>query len=265
MRGALVSETAPADIPSIVHEVLRSPGQPLDAAVRTFMEPRFGYDLRRVRVHKDAQASASPRMLNSLAYTVGRDVVFANGRSTPDTTAGQRLLAHELTHVTSSARQRASRGCLPPRPAGYPMPCSYKSTPSARGHGRLGDRVDAIYAAFAGRTQVPGGRHRRVYQRLYARGLIDDLRATERFRDEAPGRVYAPRFAADAPRQPPPGATETGRGGCGTARPGDSQLGNRRSVDLCDADRAPTAGRQAIKDAYDGVLSVNWRPICGTS
>src|SRR5262245_35350545 len=45
-----------SSIPSIVHEVLRSPGQPLDLATRAFMEPRFGHDFRRVRVHTDARA-----------------------------------------------------------------------------------------------------------------------------------------------------------------------------------------------------------------
>jgi len=33
-----------ATVPSIVHDVLRSPGQPLDSEVREFMEPRFGHD-----------------------------------------------------------------------------------------------------------------------------------------------------------------------------------------------------------------------------
>ena len=51
------------------------------------------------------------------------------GNMRPDTTAGQRLLAHELTHVTQQrfGGTARSKGCLPPRPAGYPMPCSYKS------------------------------------------------------------------------------------------------------------------------------------------
>lgn len=40
-------------VPPIVHEVLRSPGQPLDSATRTFMESRFGHDFSQVRVHTD--------------------------------------------------------------------------------------------------------------------------------------------------------------------------------------------------------------------
>jgi len=66
--------------PPIVHEVLRSPGRPLDAATRAFMEPRFGHDFSKVRVHADAEAAASARAVNALAYTVGNHVVFAAGR-----------------------------------------------------------------------------------------------------------------------------------------------------------------------------------------
>lgn len=43
-------------VPGIVHDVLRSPGQPLDARSREFMEPRFGRDFSNVRVHTDARA-----------------------------------------------------------------------------------------------------------------------------------------------------------------------------------------------------------------
>jgi len=83
----------------VVQEVLRSPGRPLDLAVRAFMEPRFGHDFSRVRVHADAKAAESAREVNALAYTLGRDVVFGGGRYVPGTSAGQKLLAHELTHV----------------------------------------------------------------------------------------------------------------------------------------------------------------------
>jgi hypothetical protein len=82
-----------------VHEVLRSPGEPLDHASRAFLEPRFGHDFSQVRVHTDARAAESARAVNALAYTVGRDIVFAGRSSGPQTLTGQRLLAHELTHV----------------------------------------------------------------------------------------------------------------------------------------------------------------------
>src|SRR5262249_17361436 len=40
-------------VPPIVDETLQSSGQPLDAATRAFMEPRFGQDFSHVRVHTD--------------------------------------------------------------------------------------------------------------------------------------------------------------------------------------------------------------------
>src|SRR5262249_2485509 len=86
-------------IPPIVHEVLRSPGQPLDPATRALMEPPFGRDFSQVRVHTDAKAAESARAVNALAYTVGLDVVFRDGQHALSTTVGKRLLAHELTHV----------------------------------------------------------------------------------------------------------------------------------------------------------------------
>src|SRR5215831_12208420 len=87
------------EVPPIVHEVLRSPGQPLDAETRAFFEPRFGQDFSQVRVHTDAKAADSSRAVNALAYTVGRDVVFEASQYAPGTIAGRIVLAHELTHV----------------------------------------------------------------------------------------------------------------------------------------------------------------------
>jgi hypothetical protein len=101
------SDTGQIAAPPIVHEVLRSPGQPLDPATRAFMEPRFGYDFSQVRVHYGATAERSARDVNANAYTVGRDIVFGAGRFAPGTHAGRRLLAHELTHVVQQGGSRA--------------------------------------------------------------------------------------------------------------------------------------------------------------
>ena len=74
-------------------------GQPMDAVTRSFMEARFGVDFGHVRVHTDGRAAESARAADALAYTVGPNVVFADSQFAPDTAVGQRLLAHELTHV----------------------------------------------------------------------------------------------------------------------------------------------------------------------
>lgn len=104
LQRAAINASPVHEVPPIVHEVLRSPGQPLDAATRAFFEPRFGHDFSRVRVHTDAKAAESARAVNALAYTVGRDVVFGTGQYMPKTVAGHSLLAHELTHVVQQRR-----------------------------------------------------------------------------------------------------------------------------------------------------------------
>lgn len=78
-------------------------GKPLDAPTRAFMEPRFGHDFRQVRVHTGTQAIASAQSLSARAYTVGRDIVFGQGKFALQTTSGRELLAHELTHVVQQA------------------------------------------------------------------------------------------------------------------------------------------------------------------
>jgi hypothetical protein len=93
--------------PPIVHEVLRGPGQPLDRPARTAMEGRFGRSFAAVRIHTDARAAASARAVGAQAYTVGHNVVFGAGRYAPHSSAGQRLLAHELTHVVQQRGERA--------------------------------------------------------------------------------------------------------------------------------------------------------------
>jgi hypothetical protein len=91
--------------PPVVHEVLAGSGKRLDTRTRAFFEPRLGLDLGDVRVHDDARAARSADAVDALAYTVGRDVVFAAGRHAPHTGRGRALLAHELAHV---AQQHAA-------------------------------------------------------------------------------------------------------------------------------------------------------------
>jgi hypothetical protein len=93
-----------------VQDVLRTPGQPLDAATRAFMEPRLGRDLAAVRVHTDQRAANSARAVQARAYTVGQDIVFAENTFEPSTDAGRVLLAHELAH---SVQQRHGGGAPP--------------------------------------------------------------------------------------------------------------------------------------------------------
>jgi hypothetical protein len=109
LQRSPIGRTATLSVPPIVHDVLRSTGQPLDAATGAVMEPRFGHDFSRVRVHTDSQAADSARAVNALAYTVGEDVVFGRGQYRPNSADGQRLIAHELTHTMQQAGGAALR------------------------------------------------------------------------------------------------------------------------------------------------------------
>ena len=74
-------------------------GVPLPPALRDFMEPRFGADFGKVRLHTDASAAAQSAQLNANAFALGQNVYFGAGKYQPDTPAGKELIAHELTHT----------------------------------------------------------------------------------------------------------------------------------------------------------------------
>jgi hypothetical protein len=119
-----LSSSAPGakEAPPIVHEILRSPGRRLDAATRSFFEPRFGYDFSRVRIHADAEAAESARAVRALAYTVGDRIAFAPGRYAPHTHAGRKLLSHELAHVVQQGRGGRRVQRAPADTSGEPAP-----------------------------------------------------------------------------------------------------------------------------------------------
>lgn len=99
-------------VPGIVHQVLNSSGQPLEASAQARLEGRFGHDFSRVRVHTGSLASESARQVNALAYTVGQHIVFGSGQYAPGTDSGTRLLAHELSHVVQQSHASAVHGQL---------------------------------------------------------------------------------------------------------------------------------------------------------
>jgi outer membrane protein OmpA-like peptidoglycan-associated protein len=101
--------SAPAHVPRIVSDTLRSVGHPIDAASRAFFEPRFGRDFSQVRIHSDPAASESARSIGARAYTAGEHIVFDSSAYTPQNAEGKELLAHELTHVVQQSGPGPSR------------------------------------------------------------------------------------------------------------------------------------------------------------
>lgn len=100
-------------IPPVVQSVISSGGQALEPGLRAQMESCFGQDFGQVRVHTDGRAADSAEAVSAKAYTVGRDVVFGQGRYAPDTSEGERLLAHELAHVVQQSRGGAAPNLNP--------------------------------------------------------------------------------------------------------------------------------------------------------
>jgi hypothetical protein len=82
---------------------LSSGGQPLEASAQQRLNTFFGRDFSSVRIHADAQAENLATALRAQAFTVGNGIAFGSGRYQPDTPKGQKLLAHELTHVCQQA------------------------------------------------------------------------------------------------------------------------------------------------------------------
>jgi outer membrane protein OmpA-like peptidoglycan-associated protein len=80
-----------------------SGGDPLPESVRTFFEPRFGYDFSGVRIDTGPRAAQVASAINARAYTLGNYIAFAPGQYAPGTEQGNRLLAHELTHTVQQA------------------------------------------------------------------------------------------------------------------------------------------------------------------
>jgi hypothetical protein len=175
-----------------VRTVLESPGQPLDAATRYFMEPRFGRDFSDVRVHTDAQAAESAKSLNALAYTVGPHVVFGVGRYETCSSSGRGLLAHELVHVAQQ-----SKGSFSTVPTQLSISNSGEAEADAVGHlvgagghtsEHIRNHVPPAVARKASPEEIASkrfGESLRRIQDLLSYGILDwvitDAEATEAF------------------------------------------------------------------------------------
>ncbi len=148
-RG-VVQMLAADDEPSPVHDVVGSGGgAPLDDGTRATMESAFGRSFDDVRVHTDPRASASAESVGANAYTVGSDLVFRSGSYDPSSAAGQRTIAHELSHVVQQS-QGAVDGAE--APGGIRV-----SDPSDRFERAADHRADEVMASLAPSTSAGAG------------------------------------------------------------------------------------------------------------
>jgi len=92
-------EATPSSSSAVQNVLSSTEGKPMDDETRSFMEQRLNYDFNEVKIHDDEKASESADSINALAYTYADHIVFNTSQYNPQTSAGKKLLAHELTHV----------------------------------------------------------------------------------------------------------------------------------------------------------------------
>ena len=83
-------------------------GKALNPKTKRQMEGAFGVDFSKVSIHTNSKAVQMNKELHAHAFTHGNDIYFNNGKYQPETTAGQHLLAHELTHVVQQSKKQGS-------------------------------------------------------------------------------------------------------------------------------------------------------------
>lgn len=145
-------DTSEAEVPPALQNVLHSSGVPLDRTIASVFGSRLGHDFSNVRVHTDAAAAESARQINARAYTVGNHLVFDEAQFSPGTSSGQRLLAHELTHVV---QQNGSATCVQREPG--PKAKDKENVASAQQRAKaLADRIkkDGTLTADAKATMI---------------------------------------------------------------------------------------------------------------
>lgn len=104
-EGKTASHSSGTSLRTAPSSLIRSigPGQPLDATTRQFFETRMGHDFSGTRIYTNDAASSAAASINARAFTHGNDVVFGRSHYQPTNPTGQRLLAHELTHVVQQS------------------------------------------------------------------------------------------------------------------------------------------------------------------
>lgn len=77
--------------------------------LRRSAEDASGLDLGGVRIHQGSESAALSSSLQATAFTVGSDIFLGADAARPGSTAGDRLLAHELGHVVDERSASAGR------------------------------------------------------------------------------------------------------------------------------------------------------------
>jgi hypothetical protein len=110
LQRRAAGSAGPAVAPPIVHDVLRSPGRPLDTAARAFFEPRFGHDFSRVRTDSTvARLPAGNLAVNQIGDRFEREADRTAERVMNKPAPAQPAAGHSFANVRIHTDDRAAQ------------------------------------------------------------------------------------------------------------------------------------------------------------
>ena len=121
----------------------------------------MGADFSGVNVHTGADASDLNEQVNARAFTLGNDIFFNEGEYAPNSPEGQRLLAHELTHVVQQG-SNVNRTIMRNGPGG--------SSSNSTANSEEGESPERILHTF--HLPAVKARHLPLYQAWSSRGAL---------------------------------------------------------------------------------------------
>jgi hypothetical protein len=117
------------------------------------MENRLGADLSGVKVYQGGDSATAASAIGAKAFTIGSDVHFNAGQFAPGTKEGDRLLAHELTHVVQGQRGGVQRKAEVGEDKAEQAEVSEPHEPAEQEADNVADHVaDDIHGAGGGRA-----------------------------------------------------------------------------------------------------------------
>lgn len=90
-------------------QVPKTTGSPLPIEVASKMSQKLGADVSGARIHTGAESAKAAAGFGAHAFTVGNDIHFGAGKFETSSKEGQKLLAHELTHVIQGQKAGVQR------------------------------------------------------------------------------------------------------------------------------------------------------------
>ena len=185
---------------------LNGSGSALPASSQQFFESRFESDFSGVKVHTDSAAAKSASSINALAYTTGNNIVFNNGQYAPGTESGDKLIAHELTHVVQQGHGLQKIACAVYTVGNSRVNIDYGNVVFHDNILEYDTEIESRYTGFTGQPATPIHSAVSVLSNnqkrwlLYAIDLLADnplaslnkVQAIQRLIDYVPGAINHP-------------------------------------------------------------------------